>query len=99
MSRDCAPDVRSVSTTRIVSVPVADEGRAACRSRSSSTDGRLPNGTGAYLNTWDAAQGNVTVVNWSGVNRAFDDQYSAFMTWSDPAAARPYRCMWTNELR
>ncbi len=59
----------------------------------------LPNGSGTYLNTWDVGQGNVTIVNWSGVNEAFDDQYSSYMTWSDPATARPYRCMWTNELR
>lgn len=59
----------------------------------------LPNGSGAYLNTWDVAQTYVTVLLWSGVNEAYDDQYPAFMTWSDPLAARPYRCMWTNELR
>jgi hypothetical protein len=59
----------------------------------------LPNGSGSYLNTGDVGQGNVTIVNWSGVNRAFDDQYPSFMTWSDPATPRPYRCMWTNELR
>jgi hypothetical protein len=59
----------------------------------------LPNGSGSYLNTWDVGQGNVTIVNWSGVNRAFDDQYSSFMTWDSPATPRPYRCMWTNELR
>ena len=59
----------------------------------------LPNGTNAYLNTWDVGQGNVTIVNWAGVNQTFNDQYSAFMTWSDPVTPRPYRCMWTNELR
>jgi hypothetical protein len=64
----------------------------------------LPNGSGAYLNTWDAAYGSqgqilVTLAMWSGVNRAFDDQYPSYMTWSNPATARPYRCMWTNELR
>jgi hypothetical protein len=64
----------------------------------------LPNGSGAYLNTWDLGLGTnptnlVTLVLWSGVNKAFDDQYPTFMTWSDPAAMRPYRCMWTNELR
>jgi hypothetical protein len=64
----------------------------------------LPSGSGAYLHTWDIGQGNggpsnVTVVNWSGVATAFDDEYPSYMTWSDPTAVRPYRCMWTNELR
>jgi hypothetical protein len=64
----------------------------------------LPNGLGDYLNTWDLGRGNagqsyVTIVKWSGVARAFDDQYPAYMTWSEPTTPRPYRCMWTNELR
>lgn len=59
----------------------------------------LPNGSGQHLNTWDVGQGNVTIVIWTGVNENFDDQYSSYMTWDTPATARPYRCMWTNELR
>jgi len=68
----------------------------------------LPGGSGAFLNTWDLGNGdapapntvnNFVVVRWSAVDRAFDAQYSTYMTWSGPAAAQPYRCMWTNELR
>jgi hypothetical protein len=64
----------------------------------------LPNGTDNWLLTWDIGIGNGTasnvhVVKWAGTARAMDDQYPAFMTWADPVTPRPYRCMWTNELR
>jgi hypothetical protein len=60
----------------------------------------LPNGSGGYLYTSDFSQLNFTVVIWTGLgSSAFVDQYSGNMTWSDPTPARPYRCMWTNELR
>jgi hypothetical protein len=69
----------------------------------------LPGGTApGYVLTSDFAFGcstacpNVyyaTVARWTGVQPAFDDEYGTYMTWADPATARPYRCMWTNELR
>jgi hypothetical protein len=65
----------------------------------------LPGGTGAFLLSWDIAWGSTnpglhhTVVRWTGEEPAFADLSPANMTWSAPATARPYRCMWTNELR
>ena len=69
----------------------------------------LPNGSATYLLTSDFAFGNpaatnATVVKWTGTQAAFTDLWSATaaaaaMTWSDPDTVRPYRCMWTNELR
>lgn len=66
----------------------------------------LPNGTSpTFLLTSDFAFGNppaayATVVKWTGTQTSFTDLYPAgFMTWSDPDTVRPYRCMWTNELR
>jgi hypothetical protein len=67
----------------------------------------LPNGSGVHLLTSDMAYDHeattpisrVIVLRWSGTNRDFNDQYPAYTTWSDLKTARPYRCMWTNELR
>ncbi len=59
----------------------------------------LPNGTNAWLMTSDLAMTNYHVVRWTGVDAAFDDQYSTYMSWSGPTTPYNYRCMWTNELR
>lgn len=62
----------------------------------------LPNGSSVALWTSELAQGYVQIVAWAGVKPAFADQYAlGEMTWDYPAptTAKPYRCMWTNELR
>ena len=66
----------------------------------------LPNGSNTAIFTSDAEIGDgsnngllMGVVKWSGVNKAFTDQYPTFSTWAWPYNAIPYRCMWTNELR
>lgn len=66
----------------------------------------LPNGSNTAIFTSDAEIGDgsnngllMGVVKWSGVNKAFTDQYPTFSTWGWPYNAIPYRCMWTNELR
>ena len=59
----------------------------------------LPNGTNNWLMTSDLAMTNYHVVRWTGVDAAFDDQYSTYMSWSGPTTPYDYRCMWTNELR
>lgn len=61
----------------------------------------LPNGVGGntYLLTADVGQGYFTIVRWTGTNPTYADLFPADMTWSAPSNARPFRCMWTNELR
>lgn len=66
----------------------------------------LPNGSSTSILTSDAEIGDgsnngllVGIVKWSGVDKAFTDQYSTYSTWGWPYNALPYRCMWTNELR
>jgi hypothetical protein len=64
----------------------------------------LPNGSGQWIHTTDLGVGsgsalNVGVVVWSETDTAFSDQYPTHASWSDPLELRPYRCMWTNELR
>ncbi|MEZ4224294.1 MAG: MXAN_6577-like cysteine-rich protein [Polyangiaceae bacterium] len=69
----------------------------------------LPNGQGAIASLWagDLAVGSSgtnqlrdSIVKWSGVDTAYTGLYSAYTTWSNvTVAGRPYRCMWTNELR
>jgi hypothetical protein len=65
----------------------------------------LPNGSGQWIHTSDLELGtggslNVGVVKWTGTDTGFDDQYdSGYSTWSQPQDLRPYRCVWTNELR
>lgn len=62
----------------------------------------LPNGSGTMIWTSELAQGYAQVVAWLGIKAAFADQYTlGEMTWDFPTAAKtkPYRCMWTNELR
>ncbi len=65
--------------------------------------GGLPNGLASDPSPWiwtsDFAQGNVTIVRWLNVEKTFADQYSADMTWENPANSHRYRCMWTNEVR
>lgn len=65
---------------------------------------RLPNGSDNWLWTTDFGIGNGATVNamvvrWTGQDGAFTDQYSTYMTWSGFATARPFRCLWTNEVR
>ena len=66
----------------------------------------LPNGAAAAVLTWDLAHletlgatPNAHVVQWTAIDMTFNDQYPKHMTWVAMATARPFRCMWTNELR
>ncbi len=65
----------------------------------------LPEGTDSWIWTADAVGDwgafNTMIVKWKAADKAFDGTYSTYATWSDKAAAtsRPYRCVWTNELR
>jgi hypothetical protein len=70
----------------------------------------LPNGSGVHVLTSDLCRddrssGNysprerVTILKWSATNPSFNDQYPSYSTWSNLTTARPYRCVWTNELR
>jgi hypothetical protein len=70
----------------------------------------LPNGSNAWLHTSDIGVGTVDtlvsvyelrdhVLRWTGVDPAFTGMSSTYQSWGLVATARPYRCMWTNELR
>ena len=67
----------------------------------------LPNGTNNHLWTSDMSKGSNTtnsnlyiqIVRWQGTDPAFTDLYNTYSTWSQSTTTRPYRCMWTNELR
>ncbi len=64
----------------------------------------LPNGTNAWNYTSNVGLGSSTVgvranlVRWTGVDPAFTDLYSTYMSWSTITTARAYRCSWTNQL-
>ena len=64
----------------------------------------LPNGSDTHLWTSDLSIGNGSAVNaqivkWTGTDTMFTDMYTTYMTWSGLATTRPFRCMWSNELR
>ncbi len=66
----------------------------------------LPNGSNAWLWTSDMSKATNTngnllmqIVRWQGVDAAYSDQYNTYSTWSNPTTTRPFRCMWSNELR
>jgi hypothetical protein len=68
----------------------------------------LGNGTNAWLFTSDQRGYNGTnflvgLVRWSGTQTGFTDLYSTYSSWSYKSNSstyeRPYRCVWTNELR
>jgi hypothetical protein len=66
----------------------------------------LPNGSGSWISSSDLSIGGgqentllVGIVKWTATDPAFDDQYSTYSTWGYAYESRPYRCMWTNELR
>ena len=67
----------------------------------------LPNGTNQHLQTSDVENGTqgsilVGVVRWTGTETTFPDLYGGtpnYATWGWPYEAKPFRCMWTNELR
>ena len=64
----------------------------------------LPNGSNNWLWTSDAVEGsgqNVLIMKWLGNDPLFDASYSNYATNSNKAASttRPYRCVWSNELR
>lgn len=64
----------------------------------------LANGSGVEIHTSDSEIGNqggllVGVVKWTGTAPTYDNLWPANATWSWPYDARPYRCMWTNEVR
>ncbi|GMV44525.1 MAG: hypothetical protein AMXMBFR64_62410 [Myxococcales bacterium] len=64
----------------------------------------LPNGSNNWLWTSDAVEGsgqNVLIMKWLGTDAAFDGTYSNYATNSSKVTSttRPYRCVWSNELR
>lgn len=60
----------------------------------------LGNGSKNWIWTSDYGSGrHFTVVQWLDKNADFRDQYSTDMTWLPANDTRPYRCMWSNELR
>jgi hypothetical protein len=71
----------------------------------------LPNGSNTFLQTSDPEIGQVPmvsgillgVVKWTGTMPTYDDVWTTTAdsraTWGWPTDVRPYRCMWTNELR
>ncbi len=67
----------------------------------------LPNIVGASPPLYTSEVGGDTpattlfamIVAWSDTAPGFSDQYPAEMTWSFMTELRPYRCMWTNEIR
>ena len=64
----------------------------------------LPSGSPNWLWTTDASDlsGNsVIIMKWTGTEKGFTGTYSTYATNSNknPATTRPYRCVWTNELR
>ncbi|WP_255636740.1 MXAN_6577-like cysteine-rich protein [Hyalangium versicolor] len=86
---------------------------ASSRDHTEAIRHSLPNGSGQYLLTSDLTYDDrsttqtpvpyVSILKWTAVNTGFNDQYSAYSTWgvipTATASTRPYRCMWTNELR
>ncbi len=40
-----------------------------------------------------------SILYWMGVDQTLDGFWMSSMTWSDLTNTRPFRCMWTNELR
>jgi hypothetical protein len=72
----------------------------------------LPNGSGAsgtWVWTSDTELGNqpmnpyllLGVGKWTGADPKYDDLWPTYTTWANAndATLRPYRCMWTNEIR
>jgi hypothetical protein len=64
----------------------------------------LPQGSGTWVWTTDGAGDNglyVMVVKWVGVDKAYIGTNPTYASYSDKNAStsRPYRCVWTNELR
>lgn len=64
----------------------------------------LPNGSDTFIDTSDPMLGNqsgvlVGNVKWAGTNAGFDDLWPANSTWAWAYDPRPFRCVWTNELR
>ncbi|HEY6001753.1 MAG TPA: hypothetical protein VIV57_02685 [Anaeromyxobacter sp.] len=64
----------------------------------------LGNGSSAFLHAVDLSRGEFAplmsmIVHWSNVDRAYDDQWTTYSTWEALDDVRPYRCMWTNEIR
>jgi hypothetical protein len=101
-SNDRAPPV--ITTTAIDTCRVSGGRLASERDLTEAIRKGLPNGSTQPIWTSDAevASGGgilLGVVYWSGVDTAFNDQWSTYSTWSWPYDPRPFRCMWTNELR
>jgi len=67
----------------------------------------LPNGSSTWIWTSDLSIGSsgiaqlrAQIVKWTGTDKTFTDQWQTYSTWSGlGSTTRPYRCMWTNELR
>lgn len=63
----------------------------------------LPQGTNNWLWTSEAETVNsgshplMNMVRWAGVNDTLKDDQN--ITWGGTSEGRPFRCMWTNELR
>lgn len=61
-------------------------------------------GSGSNLWTDETGRGNNTtprqiVVKWTGLDTAFNGQWTTYSTWDTIDQQNPYRCSWTNELR
>ncbi len=64
-------------------------------------------GSTTWVHAADVALGSYSpirnmIVRWSNQDAGYTDQYSTYSSWSDSLAegtGRPYRCVWTNELR
>jgi hypothetical protein len=66
----------------------------------------LPNGQDAFLHTSDlvrsavgAASLSVSLVKWRAIQPAFDDSAPTYAGTGRDEDLRPYRCVWTNEVR
>jgi hypothetical protein len=67
----------------------------------------LPNGSNAWQHTSDTGIGVVSstyvlrdhVLRWTGADPAFTGVGTTYQSWGTIETARPYRCVWTNELR
>ena len=65
----------------------------------------LVNGSNNWVHTWDVGRGAAgsqqeMIVKWAGVDKLYHDFYNSnYMTWGGLTDLRPFRCIWTNELR
>ena len=39
------------------------------------------------------------LARWTAADTKYDDNYPTYTNWGDPVTPRPYRCVFSNELR